>query len=447
MIGAAHAVAPEELMALMDGELAGDEARVVAAHVDECAECGELMRQFRGVSESLAGWTMEEMPQKVEEAVMAAAEACGESAGGGVAARRGSWRLRTWALGGGGALVAFVLLLVLSSGIFFRKERKAQMAAEQSSTRPEASSQSIDGQAIPLMSRSKGMDSLVALQPGAAGGLADSNSLTDAPAPPPPVEKKREALGYARAQEKIFSNGGGGGGTSIPAATAPMIARTVSLTLVVKDVPAARAALDGILARRQGYAAQLTVNTPEGGARSFQASLRVPAGELGAALGDLRALGRVENEAQAGEEVTQQHADLVARLQNSRETEQRLKDILAQRTGKIEDVLQVEEEIARVRGEIEGMEADQKALEHRVDFSSVDLQLTEVYKAQLGTPSPSVGNEVQNAFVMGVQNAGASLLGLLLFVEEVGPVLLVWVGILGVPGWLVWRRYRRMRGR
>jgi len=227
----------------------------------------------------------------------------------------------------------------------------------------------------------------------------------------------------------------------------PMIARTVSLILVVQDVPEARAALERLLARYGGYAAQLTVNTPEGGAHSFQASLRIPAAEVAAALKDVRALGRVVNESQAGEEVTQQHADLVARLQNSRETEQRLKDILAQRTGKIEDVLQVEEEIARVRGEIEGMEADQKTLEHRVDFASVDLQMSEVYREQLETPSASVGTQVRNAFVSGLRRAGAMMLGLVLFVEEAGPAVLIWVVILGAPGVAMWRRYKKIRAR
>ena len=106
-------------------------------------------------------------------------------------------------------------------------------------------------------------------------------------------------------------------------------------------------------------------------------------------IAELKSLGHVENETQAGEEVTQQHADLVARLKNSRETEQRLQAILLQRTGKISDVLAVEQEIARVRGEIEQMEAEQKTLEHRVDFASIELSLAEEYKAQIGSPSPS----------------------------------------------------------
>jgi hypothetical protein len=226
-----------------------------------------------------------------------------------------------------------------------------------------------------------------------------------------------------------------------------MIARTISLTITVKDFAAARAFLDSILARHHGYSAQLTVSTPENSPRSFQASLRIPAPELFPALTELRALGRVQNESQSGEEVTQQHTDLLARLKNSRETEERLQAILQQRTGKVEEILQVEEEMERVRGEIESMEADQKALEHRVDFASVDLQLTEEYKAQFNAPDTSASTRIHNAFVAGMHNASDTLLGIVLSFEEYGPVLLIWLVILGVPAILVWRRYKKVHSK
>ena len=35
------------------------------------------------------------------------------------------------------------------------------------------------------------------------------------------------------------------------------------------------------------------------------------------------------------------------------------------------------------------MEAEQKALEHRVDFATVTVQLTEEFKAQLSRPRPA----------------------------------------------------------
>jgi chromosome segregation ATPase len=223
-----------------------------------------------------------------------------------------------------------------------------------------------------------------------------------------------------------------------------MIARTVALTIQVKDLPASRAVLDSILARYHGYAAQLTLNTAENTARAFQGSLRIPANQLASAIAELRSLGKVETESQSGEEVTQQHADLAARLRNSRETEQRLRALLAERTGRIEDVLQVEEEMARVRGEIEQMTAEQEALEHRVDFATIDLQLTEQYVASLEPPAPSVGNRMHNAFVAGIEHAGALLLGIVLWFEEFGPALLIVLAIFALPAVLLVRRYRKM---
>ncbi|HYL82670.1 MAG TPA: DUF4349 domain-containing protein [Candidatus Angelobacter sp.] len=225
----------------------------------------------------------------------------------------------------------------------------------------------------------------------------------------------------------------------------PMIARTVSLSIVVKDFDAGRASLDAILARHNGYAANLSASTPQSAARVIQASLRIPEPQLAATIGELKALGRVENETQNGEEVTQQHADLVARLKNSRETEQRLQDVLRTRTGKVKDVLEVEEEIARVRGEIEQMEAEQKTLEHRVEFATIDLKLAEEYKAQLTSPAPSAGMQLRNAIVNGFRNASESLLSIILFLAEAGPTLLLWLALLFIPARLLWRRYRRIQ--
>jgi hypothetical protein len=222
-----------------------------------------------------------------------------------------------------------------------------------------------------------------------------------------------------------------------------MIARTVSLSIVVKEFDAARVSLDAILARHNGYAAGLNVATPQGAARMLQASLRIPAPQLVAAVAELKALGRVENEAQNGEEVTQQHADLLARLKNSRETELRLQDVLRTRTGKVKDILEVEEEIARVRGEIEQMEAEQQTLEHRVNFATIDLKLAEEYKAQLSSPAPSVGMQLRNSTINGFRTAWESLLGIVLFLIESGPTVLLWLLILAFPARLVWRRYQR----
>ena len=413
---APHTVSPEEVMAFLDGELAPAEANTVSQHLEECPECAYVAEQFREISRGMAKWEIEALPAKAEEAILTATAIA--------KARNPSWIRRPWVFASAGAVAAILLIVV---GIQSRHSASEHRMA--SYMRPQA--ESVNGSmALPA-------------PPPPVPGYADS--ISEAAAAP-----KAEAYAYSgRATESKMRVGGGGGGgeqrKTEQITQQPMIARTVALTVLVKDFAASRTAVDAIVTRFQGYPATLTANTPEGSARTLQASLRIPAPQLAAALAELKRLGRVQNETQSGDEVTQQHADLVARLKNSRETEARLQAILQQRSGKIEDVLQVEEEIARVRGEIESMEAEQQALEHRVAFATVDLQLTEEYKEPLTAPDDSTGNRLRNAFVSGGRNAASFVFGIVLFAAESGPTLLLLAILLGLPAWLLWRRYRRLR--
>ncbi len=408
-----HLVAPEQIMALVDGELNADERLAVTAHLEQCGECAAVRDQFLATSRALAQWTVPEAPPSLDRAMEAKIANKSISPGDrnprALAPVGGSRRL--WTFGAGGVLAGALLVVAI-------------VAVAVSWPRPHPQ-----------------------YEPMAEARL---ESAAPEPAPPPPSPMQAGIAGTENRNMAALAPVPQGivGGNAPAAPTAPMIARTVSLTARVKDIAAARATLDNILAQHHGYAASLTLNTPDDGARSFQSSLRIPAPELQAALDALRKLGRVETETQSGEEVTQQHADLVARLTNARETEQRLRQLLAERTGKMEDVLDVEEKISETRGEIESMEAEQNLLEHRVAFATVDLQLVEEYKEQLATGTTvSAGTSLHNAFIAGVRHAGGTMLGLILFLEEYGPVLLIWLVILGVPALLVWRRYRRVRGK
>jgi hypothetical protein len=225
----------------------------------------------------------------------------------------------------------------------------------------------------------------------------------------------------------------------------PMIARTAQLTLIATDVVKARTAMDEILKRHHGYTGQLNISSPSGSARTLVATLHVPAAELETGLAELRRLGHVEQESQSGEDVTRQYVDLDARLTNARNTEQRLTSLLRDRTGKMQDVLAVENEITRVRGQIETMEAQKKNLGSRVEFASVQVTVTEEYKAQLQLEPTSGWTRLGNAAVEGYRSMVGGLFGLAQFLLSVGPSLVVWSLLLFWPVRAGWRRARRPR--
>jgi hypothetical protein len=229
-----------------------------------------------------------------------------------------------------------------------------------------------------------------------------------------------------------------------PAPAAPMIARTANLTLATKEFDRARAGLEDILKRHGGYLGELHTSTVADSGRSLEAALRVPGKELEAVMAEVKRLGRVEFESQQGEEVTQQYTDLQARLDNARNTEKRLTALLAERTGKLADVLQVEQEIDRVRGEIERMEAERKVLAGRVEFATLNVKLEEEYKAQL---QPTSGGRFRNAAVEGFRRMLDGLTGVALFLLSAGPTLLLWGAILFFPVRFAWRKLSAWRAR
>jgi hypothetical protein len=415
-----HPVSHEDVMAFLDGELDGQGHDLVCQHVEGCEECRATKARLREVSRELANWQVEAVPAKVEEKVRHALN---------MGLRHDAkpvawfpWRTPLWVRCAVGVAFAVIVILVLGQPNAMRMGN----SLPQKSVGPFVSK-------LPMSSA----------RPPALHSNGSALPLDISPYPPP-ADSNGLFHGLAgRAEQSISVDGQPRTDEQRKVNSGPMIARTASLSIVVKDFAVGRTTLDAILARHHAYAAEMTVNTAEGAPRTLQASLRIPAAELAVAMGELKALGRVENENQSGEEVTQQHADLMARLKNTRETEQRLQSILQERTGKISDVLEVEQEIARVRGQIEQMEAEQKSLEHRVDFATVNLSLADVYQAQLAIPSLSIRTRLHNGVIAGLHNATETVLGFVLFCAEYGLALLIWSLILGLPVLLLRRRYRR----
>jgi hypothetical protein len=219
----------------------------------------------------------------------------------------------------------------------------------------------------------------------------------------------------------------------------PMIARTAELTLTTNEFEKSRIAIEEILKRHNGYLGQLNVNATAASGRTLDATLRIPAGQRDQAIAEIKKLGRVESESQTGEEVTAQYMDLEARLSNAHNTEQRLTDILRERTGKLSDVLAVEESLSRVRGEIEQMEAERKTLSKRVEFLTLQVHLAENYRPQ----SNSVLGRFRDAAISGYQSLINGIVAAILFLLKVGPSILLWGALLFFPARFAWRKFHR----
>jgi hypothetical protein len=162
-------------------------------------------------------------------------------------------------------------------------------------------------------------------------------------------------------------------------------------------------------------------------------------------LNELRKLGQPKEESQNSADVTGQYVDLVARLSNARNTEQRLLTLLRDRTGNLKDVVAAEGEIARVRESIERMEAERKNFDNKVQYATIQVELSEEYHAQLQETIPNTRTRMFNAAVEGYESASDTILGIALTILAEGPAVLVWLAFLGGIGVLAWRLYVLLR--
>ena len=171
-------------------------------------------------------------------------------------------------------------------------------------------------------------------------------------------------------------------------------------------------------------------------ASTLTATLRVPSSEFTAAVNDLKTLGNVEREEQTADEITEQRADVEARLVNAQNTLERLEGILA-KGGGIHNAVEVQRQLRNVSAEIAQLEAERARTEHRVVFAQVLLSLREEVKP----PGESLAAEFRNAAAAGFSDALCSLASIALFIISRGPVTLLWVVLVFYPGRWVWRKW------
>jgi hypothetical protein len=222
---------------------------------------------------------------------------------------------------------------------------------------------------------------------------------------------------------------GSGDGVGAPIDDARII-RTGTISLEVKDVNVAmRTARDGIRGMGGYIGASNTSN--EGDQPIATISYRIPVDRWEDALDLLRGLNgqttKVVSEQTEAVEVTGAVVDLQARITNLRASEASLQAIAAKAV-KISDVLEVQNQLTAVRGEIESMSAQLKDLEDRAAYATLT--------ASFGVPIVAVEVATKDWDPKDVvDEASASLINVLQALTSAGIwFVIVWLPILIVLG-------------
>src|SRR5438552_2111801 len=153
--------------------------------------------------------------------------------------------------------------------------------------------------------------------------------------------------------------------------------RNASVELEIVGFDAAVQKITAFANEDRGYVATTSSEKQENGKLKGQIVVKVLPENLDRFLQKLRGLGELKNQTLGTEDITKAYFDTDARLKNARVMEQRLIDMLKKKSDDINDLLQVEKELGRVREQIEQMQGELKFWDSQVQFATVTISLAE----------------------------------------------------------------------
>lgn len=218
-----------------------------------------------------------------------------------------------------------------------------------------------------------------------------------------------------------------------PPDASTMVIRTATASVQVDSLQPAIAQLKQLAARVGGYVANSNIETGNAQLRQAEIEVKIPATRFDEALSGLSPIGKLESVEVEADDVGEEFVDVNARMDNARRLEQRLIDLLATRAGKLKDVLDVEQALARVREEIERYQGRIRYLQAHAAVSTLTVTVHE--------PVPVVGDAGKSVMGEAFKQAWRNFVVFLsVLVQSLGVVLPL--GLIAGVVWFVMRRLK-----
>jgi hypothetical protein len=248
----------------------------------------------------------------------------------------------------------------------------------------------------------------------------------------PPVEAQGEgsANQAIRQSPSAVDLGTSASGQIVPS----MVIRNGQASVEVEKLDPAIVKLRQLATQLGGYVANSSMVGGRDQVPTATLELKIPAQRFDQAISGLSTLGKVESVNATAEDIGEEFVDITARVTNARRLEERLIELLANRTGRLQDVLSVERELARVREEIERYEGRLRYLKTRVAVSTLSVTVHE--------PLPILGQSPgQNPIAEAIRRAWRNFVGFIAAgIASLG--VLIPVALLVVAGWVIYKRLR-----
>ncbi|HEX6328280.1 MAG TPA: DUF4349 domain-containing protein [Jiangellaceae bacterium] len=207
----------------------------------------------------------------------------------------------------------------------------------------------------------------------------------------------------------------------------------IDLVIMTDDVARAAARAAALAETSGGFVA----NESTEGTDSATLTLRIPSARHTTVVRDLEKLGEVEHRSRTAEDVTAEVVDVEARVASQRRSIARIRELLDQ-AGDLSDVVHIESELANREANLDSLLSRQEQLSSLTTLATVTVTFYKTDEAPEDGPN-AVG------FMSGLRGGWDAFVATIRVVGAVAGALLPFAGaaaLVGIPGWLLWRRRR-----
>jgi hypothetical protein len=207
------------------------------------------------------------------------------------------------------------------------------------------------------------------------------------------------------------------------------------ISLEVETYDEAFTNIKEIVSLYRGYISESDERDAEGRKYGYTI-IRVPREYFEETIEDIKTLGEVDVAKTTVQDVTEEYIDLEARLTNLKKQEERYLEVLAVATT-VDEILKVENQLERIRGEIESYEGKMRYLDDSIDYATIRIDMKEpkIERFEIG---------LKDALKRALQAFFSALRAVIIFLGYVIPVVLVF-GLLYVGGRAVHNRFFQTR--
>jgi hypothetical protein len=203
-----------------------------------------------------------------------------------------------------------------------------------------------------------------------------------------------------------------------------MIIRSGTMSMEVDKYDETESKVKEIVKGFGGYVTNTSSTLNANGKKQGSVTVRVASDKFDAMIAEISKIGKVMNQNITGKDVTEEYMDADARLKTQKELESRLLNLLAEKTAKLTDVVEVEQKLSNVREVIERTQGRMRYLKDQASYSTLTISISEPGLLVISTGG-GFFYEIGEGFNKGLKGFTSVLSGLITVVIALLPLIVL----------------------